>query len=171
MPYATFYCIWLTKIVNSVLYSCFSPAEKLQLNVILLQVYRFCAIGIWQNKYAFVFNISVLLLVMRYSKTCYVLKRLQMEGGGVVTLPLFWGNHLISIIKIFFRHVLMRNWGVQCVTAGSISQLVWHTCVSVCVLGRGGGIFFERNSSQWSQWYFYDFKEMPVWGWSRNSLL
>jgi hypothetical protein len=147
---------------------------KAQLNVILLtigsQVYRFCATGIWQNKFAFVFNNHVLLPVTRSELTWNVSELVRLQGCSFITL-LSWLTTKFSHQNLF-RHVLMRNWGSVCHSWFDFSVSVAHLRCCVSTIGRRGGLLFvERNSSQWSQWYFYDFKEMPVWGWSRNSLL
>ncbi len=71
---------------------------KAQLNVILLtigsQVYPFCAIGIWQNKFVFVFNNHILLPVMRSDKTWKASELDRLQGGSFITL-LQSGNHQI----------------------------------------------------------------------------
>jgi len=91
------------------------------------------------------------------------------QGCSFITL-LSWLTTEFSHQNLF-RHVLMRNWGSVCHSWFDFSVSVAHLRCCVRSAGRRGEFFFERNSSQWSQWYFYDFEEMPVWGWSRNILL
>jgi hypothetical protein len=144
---------------------------KVQLNYILLtiglQVYHFCAIGM-TKKCAFVFNNHVLLPVMRSDKTWNVLETVVHTGGSFITL-LQSCNRQIKSSKSFFDKFHEKLGSSVCHSWFDYSVSVAHLHCCVIMLGRRRGIFFKRNSSQWLRWYFYDFKEMPVWGWSRNT--
>jgi hypothetical protein len=114
---------------------------KAQLNVILLtigsQVYRFWATGIWQNKFAFVFNNHVLLPVTRSDKTWNVSELVRLQGCSFITL-LSWLTTEFSHQNLF-RHVLMRNWGSVCHSwFDFFSVSVAHLRCCVSTIGRRG---------------------------------
>ncbi len=86
-------CNILFQLTDKMCHCCFvyllHSRWKLQLNVVLLtivlQVYCFCAISIWQNRFAFFFNSQVLLPAMRSIK--HVMFKETAFRGVVLLLP------------------------------------------------------------------------------------
>jgi len=145
------------------------PVSLALKSAISSQVYRFWATGTLTKQICICLQQSCFIAGNEIGINMRRFRPVSAQGCSFITL-LSWLTTKFSHQNLF-RHVLMRNWGSVCHSWFDFSVSVAHLRCCVRSAGRRGEFFFERNSSQWSQWYFYDFEEMPVWGWSRNILL
>jgi hypothetical protein len=116
------------------------PVSLALKSAISSQVYRFWATGTLTKQICICLQQSCFIAGNEIGINMRRFRPVSAQGCSFITL-LSWLTTKFSHQNLF--DTFWWEIGAQCVTAGSISRLVWHTCVVAFVQQAEGGNFFS----------------------------